>query len=507
MQCSHNPEPLSLVFAGCSVLSFLGLYWSPMLGVLVCPEQKRVIPGASLKSYLQELNVKDHPLVTLLNHLLSSFKAITIEDDLQSLYNFSLQYISVDRPIPGLQYDVTLTHYRCPECFKWYADLSDHLADYHSISLRSSNSGNHYFRKFSIMLDSSKPSFRIQLLINTPNDVPKVSGPHLDAFSLECHAADSDMVKRWMCPDFRNTTGTTAPTLTSGPVDGSYMFTVKGAHQYCLHLASGWDHSDMLYTGCAVLSFFQCFYSPVLRAIVNPRNKCLLHLHSLKAHIQTRGHKYKSIAEDLCDHVMEAFDLSKILTAKDLYENVHQNLVLPRSSILGLDSPKSQYWCPDCNMSYATSTSHFRNYHSGTLATIKGVDKVDVIVLWKKRELQRYTVRVTANAGPPPCPQKPAIIFFDQASHLEDYGINSLLKSWGEFDITTVLSLIAMPSDYVPSSDREKQRDSLAYKSEAFLKAFHKAVGCYLLAAQNLIQQGHRILRNALNGFNNEGYV
>lgn len=150
MQCSHitDPEPSCFVFAGCSVLNFLGLYWSPVLMSLVCPEEQRVIPGASLGKYLHKHDIEDHLLGTLLLHLLSSFTAIAIEDDLERLYDRSLRCISVDRPIPGLQYDEFLTWYRCSECFKWCTSLSGHFIRLHSASLRSRESGQHYFRLF-----------------------------------------------------------------------------------------------------------------------------------------------------------------------------------------------------------------------------------------------------------------------------------------------------------------------------------------------------------------------
>ena len=454
---------------------------------LVCPEEKRVIPGASLDEYLRKCDIEDHPLDTLLHHLLSSFTAIAIEDDLERLYDRSLRCISVDRPIPGLQYDEFLAYYRCSECFKWCTSLSGHFGRHHSTSLRSREAGKHYCRQFSVVLDPSKPSLRIHLLVSPLNDPePEVSGVHVDTISLAYPTADSDMVKRWMSPDFKNPTGPAVPTLISGPVDRSYMFTAEGTDHPCLHLDGGWHHSDTLYTGCAVLSFFQCFYSPVLRAIVNPRKHRLLHSHSFKKHIQNRSNKYKPIADKLHDHVAEAFDLSEIFTAEELYKKVHQSLILP-APILGLDSPISHYWCPECKMSYTTPTYHARDYHPGMQATKKGVERVDVIVLWKERELLRYTVRVTTNALPsPPC--KPAIISFDEAPHLEESGINSLVKSWGEFDIPTVLSLVVMPSEYVPS-ESESQKESLASKSEAFLKAFHHATGSYLRVAQHLIQE------------------
>lgn len=298
-------------------------------------------------------------------------------------------------------------------------------------------------------------------------------------------AADSDMVKRWMSPGFRNPTGPAVPTLSSGPVDRSYMFMAEGTNHRCLHLDGGWHHSDTLYTGCAVLSFFQCFYSPVLRAIVDPRNHRLVHSHSFKKRIQNRSNKYKHIADQLHDHVAEAFDLSEIFTAEELYKKIHESLILP-APILGLDSPKSQYWCPECKMSYTTPTYHVRDYHPGKQATKKGLEKVDAIVLWKERALLRFAVRVTTNARPSPSPRKPVTISFDEAPHLEESGINSLVKSWGEFDIPTVLSLVVVPSEYVPS-ESESQRESLASKSEAFLKAFHKATGSYLHVAQHLI--------------------
>ncbi|KAK2462989.1 hypothetical protein APHAL10511_004976 [Amanita phalloides] len=506
MECSHatDPEISSFVFAGCSVLSFLGLYWSPVLSLLVCPEEGSVIPGALLWNYLQKRDIKDHPLDTLLCHLLSSFPAIAIEDDLECLYNQSLRSICVDRPIPGLKYDAFRTHYHCPECFKWYSNLSNHFSRCHSTSLRAHKSGENYFRQLSIMLDSSKPSFRIRLFIRAPNSNPKprISVSSLDASSLESPTADSNMVKHWMSPDFRNPTGPAAPALLSGPVDGSYMFMAEGTNHHCLHLNCGWQSSDGLYTGCSVLSFFQCFYSPVLHAIVNPRKKRLLHSHSFMKHIQNRSQKYKSMADELHNHVTKAFDLSKVFTAEELYKKVHQDLILP-APILGLNSPKSQYWCPACNVSYTTPTYHVREYHPGMQATKKGVAKVDVIVLWVERELLRYTVRVTASAQPSPSPRKNVTTSFDEAPHLEESGINLLVKSWGQFDISTVLSLVVMPSEYMPS-DEESQRESLASKSEAFLQAFHRATGSYLYAAQKLIQERHHIFRKALNGFNNE---
>ncbi|KAF8347301.1 hypothetical protein F5887DRAFT_1175044 [Amanita rubescens] len=504
VQCNHttNPEPSCFVLAGCSVLNFLGLYWSPVLTCLVCPEERRVVPGASLEDYLKKRNIKDCPLNTLLQHL-SSFAAIGFKDDLETLYNCSLRSINVDRPIPGLQYDAHLTHYRCPECFKWCTTLSGHFQTHHSTLSRSRSSGNRYIRQLSIVLDSSKPTLRIPLLIaGAPK--PEVSGPHLDAISSESPKADSDRVERWMSLDFRNPTGPTAPTLISGPSDGSYMFTVKGGDDHCLHLDSGWGHSDMMYTGCAVLSFFQCFYSPVLHAIVNPRNQRLLHSDSFKRHIKNRSNKYKPIADELHDHVAEAFDLWAIFTAEELYKKVHQSLILP-APILGLRSPKCRYWCSDCKMSYTTPIYHVKKHHGpGTLATKKGVERVDVIVLWKEPALSEYTVRVAAN----PClllsPHKPVVVSFDEAPHLEESGINALVMSWGEFDVQTVLSLVLMPSEYVPS-DEESQPGSLAFKSEAFLKAFHKVTGSYLCDAQRLIQERHQILRKALNGFSTEG--
>ena len=83
---------------------------------LVCPEEQCVI--ASLDKYLHKHDIEDHLLGTLLLHLLSSFPAIAIEDDLECLYNHSLRCIIVDRLIPGLQCDEFLTWYRCLECFK-----------------------------------------------------------------------------------------------------------------------------------------------------------------------------------------------------------------------------------------------------------------------------------------------------------------------------------------------------------------------------------------------------
>jgi hypothetical protein len=315
--------------------------------------RRTVAATNSAKKQCKEMSIEESDLHSLFSDhdeesdLHSLFSDHDEESDLHSLVSSDYGKASDGTQLPSLPKSLRLVETSDEADEANEPDEGGEESDLHS--LFSARINLYAFLNSQMLIKPTQPSQSDQ---ESGEASEEYEASSREALAPDCRSDDREMVRHWMDPSFKNKTGSSAPALVGSPCNGSYEFRSKGVTHRCLHLEGTWNRSESLYTGCAVLSFFQLFYSPILCAIVNPRERRLVHSQYLLSIIRRRD-KYKAISAQLLNHVISTFGLANICQAEDLYEKVHRNLILS-APILGLEDPQIHVCCPVCDKPCAT---------------------------------------------------------------------------------------------------------------------------------------------------------
>ena len=168
--------------------------------------------------------------------------------------------------------------------------------------------------------------------------------------SLELQSAeDADLIKSCQHPNFSNAVGLSAPKLCRK--DAGFEFIAQDRMFSCHHTAEPARLDAYIYTGCAVLCFFQLFYCPYLKSIVGPRMKSLVCIDDLPGILRQRNHG-QTPPQVLIDHITTSFSFAGC-NPSDMFQALHSSISLPRP-IPGLPEPKVVFQCQvlDCKVSF-----------------------------------------------------------------------------------------------------------------------------------------------------------
>ena len=102
LHCEHTlsvPDPSTLVYRCCAVLSFLGMYWSPILHSVVSPGNHSLLPPHGFKTH-QEANGTCNT-DTLLKHIMTAFSLVNNETK-EELFDRAQHCTILPHPMPGL---------------------------------------------------------------------------------------------------------------------------------------------------------------------------------------------------------------------------------------------------------------------------------------------------------------------------------------------------------------------------------------------------------------------
>ncbi len=304
IQCNDHPpfEKDAITYGKCAVLSFFDLFWCPILGCVISPKRKSILLYQDLEKYVREYPyLQDHSSALLIEHISQAFQ-LNPKETLDTFYR-NHDSVSLKFPIPGLDYGEK--KYRCPKCHLWYATHRGHA----KIS-PTCQKNEHPPREFSIALYPSEKGgpkyghhFRIKLIVPDHRDyAPEVKqnkklrlgkdteGSMMTSTLLTTQESeDILLIQAWLQPSYSNVRGPSAPKLQKD--EKGFKFTQDIQTFSCLHSSPfPKDNDSEFYTGCAVLCFFQLFFSPILHAVVSPLQKTLVGKRALQTIFNNRIH-------------------------------------------------------------------------------------------------------------------------------------------------------------------------------------------------------------------------
>lgn len=489
-KCKHAlimPDPLALAYGGCAVLSFWGMYWSPILHSVVDPGNKSLVPPHNLQTHSHVLKTNNtYDTCALLAHVEKAFSLIHNETK-EELFDRIQSQLVLPHPMPGLR-PPSYSHYQCNLCGRWTSTFSAHIKKYPSCKKLDRKTG----RQYTIALYPEiqrKDSSEFLVRLNVPDVVNRVN-PETSNTYLAPSFNNTHLVTKWMEKDYKNPPGTAAPKLHQMHKN-IFSYIEGGITFYCLH---GNDVLDTipLYTGCAVLSFFQLYFSPVLQAIVSPRKLTLLYKKSLQLALDGRVHGCNT--DDLLQHIFSSFRLSDNDTPQSLFDQIHKNLTLSQP-LLGLPSPTLQSQCSICHSWFSDIYSHSES-HGRTNPGRVNIVKKYVVTLWQENKYKSFKVQMDDNWTDPlaqPIVRSPIHTYL-VAPHLEKYGYAEHVKSWNVSNLSPILQLAALPSQETV----QWPVNTISWKIEQALVEIHSATGQYLEEVNMRINSGHSIMRRAI---------
>jgi len=416
-------------------------------------------------------------------------------------------------PIPGLH--LPDKRYKCPDCELWYSSYQQHAKlnlgckQSKTISKRFSvplyppstrvaekSLATHYRMELSIP-DHRKisPVVKVNKRLRRRSEV--TAGPLLlRASGTQEEIENIILIESWLKPNFSNPKGALAPKLQMN--ESGFQFIHDGQLFHCLHS----DHpprSDCeIYTGCAVLSFFQLYFSPVLGAIVSPSERTLLCRKTLLRTIQSRVHGVEE--QTLLDHLIPSFEL--LNETEEMFNKIHRNVRLKRP-ILGLENPRLAYQCQNCGSSFADYQISFNNHQSSCYPTGPKITPIRTytVRLWNVKIKYRYQATMDkswidlyeSSSTPSPARLQSLSYSDENAIHLKESGFQKHVKSWNG-DLSTITKLFNIcPAEGLWT------HGGIAWKIERCIGQIHQLTGVYLSDTERRIDDSS-FLRRAITG-------
>jgi hypothetical protein len=503
LQCNHILEPSnnSVAYGGCSVLAFLDLYWCPLLGCVVSPQMGSILLYKELRHYVHGYHLlQGHNPESLVEHIKTVFN-INPSTDLPALFERH-RHTTVQYPIPGLH--AAESRYHCPDCGQWYSSYKNHLNK--GRTCRQSTS-----RHFSIPLyppssgvgvASLGTDYRIRLLLPDHRDFSlfvKINNRLLrrseiaEELPLSTNfPEDDELVRSWLDPSFSNSIGCQAPKLQK--CDTGFHFVDRGQRFCCLHDNTKPRSDCNLYTGCAVLSYFQLYFSPVLGAVVSPSRMTLLCHDTLMRTIRSRVHGADNQA--LWDHVVKSFSL--LDDAEDMFASKHRSVLL-NTPILGLKDPRLVFQCKHCGCSISFSRSlkdfnqHLSKYHPAVAQVVP--IKTYAVRLWDLNAKCRYQAIMSdswiSSQESPINRSRIQVLSYNNtdAVHLKGSGFQNHFESWDAKPADLIRLINVHPDLQSWSAERT------AWKIERCIEQIYRLAGDYLSDAERRLEKSPYLRR------------
>ena len=494
MECFHHLHPPadgSVVYVGCAAMLFLGFYWSPVLSCMVSPKDNSIILADDLCSLVQ----KDVNLDQIVNHILSSFQ---IKDQqLAFLFQTKLRDEVVKIPIPGLC--EAESRYQCSDCGIWCSTPINHKKNsptckdfthwqrYHSIPLYPPG------KRFQ---SSKGADYRIQLSIPDHRNLRTDKPPLRPSLQNECQnmAEDESLIETWTDVKFSNPRGPSAAKLVKEEQTQAFHFSISGRTFSCLHLLVSPRPGSHIYTGCAVLSYFQCFLSPILKAVVQPRESTLLDVAGMTKLFSSRQHGQP--VELLVAHITESFNLLPMATPHDMFRAVHKHLMVC-TPLQGLSDPKFVIQCQTCLECFSNNKS--LQSHQDALHPDKPASSIEThaIRLWNSNKYASYRIVMDTSwcSSHREQVEQPRvripILSYENPPHLRNSGFQEHLESWGIHDYSILHQLYGLDSQveisWTPGSLSKNFHDCIP--------RIHQLLRVYLLDAEQRMQSSPNLRR------------
>lgn len=489
MPCKHSAEGF------CAVLASVGTYYHPGLQLVVDPLVKSVLLSSDIGARLAQSGAPHSQ--DALKHTKESF---AIEEDLEAMYR-RVSGLHLSTAIPGLPMPAA-EYSQCKLCSKWTKDAAEHAGAHSNleaqISLEVADRPQH-----SIPLIPAQPAMRLS--------VGPAPGDSAQANTIQSpvSSCDNDLVYQWMDPSFKNQTGPKAPRLTATSDGSGFTFQARGRIYACLHpnLKAG-DQllvNRDIYTGCAVLNFYQLYYAPKLRAVVSPKKQTLVERKRLLRIINQRNPMaliYPSNA--LVDHVFKSFGLTDIETPEAMWDAVLKSIRIGQY-VVGLPKPMEYWRCSHCGL-FCSNNKHCEEGDKGSRS-----QKITAIAAWKDNNYAGFKLQL-ANSLQASSQRKPSapMLTFPQPLYLDQEHIKEIHSLNGSL----LLSLVELPSvshlktycnDLQYPADTEKLVPLLG-KVEQFLSSLHATFKQYLEQAEEHLQHSHISVRRVVAEANSTGY-
>ncbi len=512
LSCKHVLQPSNnccVVYGGCSVLAFLDLYWCPSLGCVVSPQRGSILLYKELCHYVHNYHLlQDHDPKSLVEHIKIAFD-INPSTDLLGFFERH-RHTTVRYPIPGLH--AAEKRYQCPDCGQWYSAYKNHLSKGQTCQQSSS-------RYFSIPLyppsngvgvASVGTDYRIRLLLPDHRNLSPFVKINKLLRRSEITATgelpvitncinDTELVRSWLDPGFSNVFGCQAPKLQRN--DDGFHFVLHGQRSCCLHGNEPPRSDSNMYTGCAVLSFFQLYFSPLLAAVVSPSSMTLLSRETLLRKIRSRVHGADN--QTLWDHIVESFSL--LNDAEDMFANTHRSVRL-NTPILGLEDPKLVFQCKycGCSVGFGRSLKKFKDHlsiHHPADAQVAPI-KTYAVRLWDLNAKHRYQAVMSDSwiaswqeLHPAMNHSRIQVLSYNDgnAVHLKGSGLQNHFESWN-----------AKPADLIRLINIQPDLQSwsvgrTAWKVERCIEQIYRLAGDYLSDAERRAEMSP-FLRRAVTG-------
>ena len=520
VHCSHHSQPDNdddnIAYGGCAVLSFLDLYWSPFLGCVVSPQAQSILLHKELKHYVlgyESNEMQNHNPQLLIKHIEDAF-------DINPATNLSILYEGcrskvLQHPIPGLH--LPDKRYKCPDCGLWYSNYQHHVKlelgckQSNTVSKRFSvplyppsigvakqSPGTHYRLELSIP-DHRKlaPVVKVNKRLRRRSEVfeePLL----LPAPGTQEEIKNIPLIEGWLKPNFSNLKGRLAPKLQRN--GNNFQFSLGSRLFRCLHSDHPPGSDYEIYTGCAVLSYYQLYFSPILGAIVSPSEGTILCRTTLQRTIQSRVHASGIEGQTLLDHLIRSFEL--LTETEDIFDKIHRNVRLKRP-ILGLEKPRLTYQCQLCGSSFSENQIPFKNHQSSCHPIGSKITPIRTytIRLWNVKAKYRYRATMDKSwidshelsSTPDPARLQSLSYSDENAIHLKDSRFQKHVKSWNG-DLSTIIQLFK-----IRSAEGLWTHDGIAWKIERCLGQIHRLTGIYLSDTERRMDD-LPFLRRAITG-------
>ena len=470
------------------------MYWSPILRCIVCPAKRKILLCNELRTEISrhvELSCQglSLPQATLFDHITGSFgiEEETLEEIYARLHSVAVQY-----PIPGLA-EPSLSH-QCPLCHHWYKrKLSTKGATLHNCSSLGSKSIGTFFSV--PLLAGERDDLRVKVSVPEHTYLRKQLSSISSTSKTVLLAspgnvtADSQLVKAWMDHSFWNVKGRNAPKLVK-VANEAYEFIAHDRTFRCVHGELPPLIHETLYTGCAVLSYFQLYFCPLLKAAVNPLKKHLLCGQSLRNVFKSRQHGQQD--EDLLAHVQSIFSLLA------MPERAALKLDQP---LLGLPAPQKVFLCqaPGCQQIFAVgSRSKQHHYRSSSTCSNHPPIKTFAITLWPT-ESNRFRALMSQKwIDNLPKLTRTAVHSYEDPPHLQDSGFLDHLREWEIESTSNILSAIAQLPSRTDASWTGWSEGSLTAKLDKCLLKINFFLGHYLADSELRLDTSSPVIRRAI---------
>lgn len=506
IRCSHSShaQPSNVqVDTSCAAGSFLGIFFSPPVGMFVSPELSSCIPSSELQQYITDRVGPEHKIMDILDHLLAAFHILPNQQR-KPLYMASLLTLVLPYPIPGLP-ELRIA-WKCRECGVYKPAHQIHTEPEPGCKVGRG--------PVQLILPLFPGQISLSVAVERhPRARNPVRPPKMTKLNEEDLIAVSeqhlDLIASWQEKENHNLPGHVAPQLIM-ETGGAFTFSNQKFFFRCQHIGKTVAESETVYTGCSVLSFVRLFFCPMLRAAIDPVEHTVLTLALVETKLKQRKRSGNEAALRL--HLLQLGLIEGSPT--DIWMSTHRNITV-QSPIPYLKQPSPCYRCPTCNQYVRPRHKEWLDHHmSHHTALVKesGVHLAKLCFsqqMWSKTGDGSSKIRLFLPAGwrpNPPVIRKPPFFFGTYPQFLQQTGYREELESW---QLTSdahriLIQLTTLPSQSAYLEEAEKELPGTQVGNEfrrffrnveAAVKMTHTCMGIYLGDAEHRLEGYHETVR------------